>query len=354
MTTLADVAQVAGVSKMTVSNVLAGREHKVSARTTQRVLAAVEQTGYVPNSAARALSASRSRLVAIVMRTPGLETNEQHGTRFTGAFTLRLQERGYCALLHAAADVDLTMRSLRGWAVDGVCFLNTMADETDALRERHDVPMLFPDNYSESPDVLTVRIDDYDGGRQAAEHLLGLGHRELCVVGPGAGRLSVAERRYRGFADAVEAAGVGAPAGVDGGGPDRAADIVDRVLALDPRPTAIFCPGDERAVRVMQELGRVGLRVPEDMSVIGFDGFDIGTLTTPQLTTIAQDVEAKARLSADRLLDTIEGVGERRPGAGHAAGDGAVAERDVPAGGSRADPLPVHLVVRGSTGRPAT
>jgi LacI family transcriptional regulator len=328
VTTLADVAKVAGVSKMTVSNVLAGREHKVSARTTQRVLAAIEQTGYVPNSAARALSASRSRLVAIVMRTPGLETNEQHGTRFTGAFTLRLQERGYCALLHAASDVDLTMRSLRGWAVDGVCFLNTMADETESLRERHDVPMLFPDNYSESPDVLTVRIDDYDGGRQAARHLLALGHRRLCVVGAATGRISVAERRYRGFADAVREAGADAPVGIEGGRPEQAVQMVTRFLALDPRPTAIFCPGDERAVRVVQELGAAGVRVPEDVSVIGFDGFDIGTLTTPQLTTIAQDVEAKARLSADRLLDAIEGVWEERADA----------------------PLPVHLVERGSTG----
>lgn len=336
MTTLTDVAKIAEVSTMTVSNVLAGKQGKVSARTAERVWAAVQSTGYVPNSAARSLSANRSRLIAIVLSGDGEALQSLHDARFVGAMTVNLQEHGYVAMVHAATNLKQTTASLRSWSVDGVCFLKTYATEIDKLRDEYDVPMLFPDNYSDTPGILTVRVDDFGGGRMAAERLLAGGHRHACFVGPRTGHPGVVEQRLDGFRSAFAAADLPRPGAL----PD-VADVsiasgeaaAARVLQTEPRPTAIFCSADELAAGLIRGLQDAGCRVPEDVSVIGFDGFDIGEVTSPPLTTIAQDVGLKAQRSAELLLEALTEDGASTSGT---------------TTGNTRSPLPVHLVERAS------
>lgn len=335
MTTLADVAQEAGVSMMTVSNVLAGKTNKVSAKTAERVRAAVESTGYVPSSAARALSRRRSRIIALVVNGDGKAMTSTHDARYVGELARVLQAQGYMSMLITAVDLQKTVTSLRSWNVEGAIVINTLLTEVERLRGGHDVPMLFSDNYSAVSGTLTVHADDYTGGRLAAEHLIAKGHRQAVFLGPVREVVSVDDERWRGFKDAFEAAELPAPRAprsIDETTVARGIEVAADVLALEPRPTAVFCSADDLAAGLLRGLTAQGVRVPEDISVIGFDGFDISQVTSPSLTTIGQDISAKAALSVDVLLKALtEGV-------------------DV-AGAAHPGPLPVKLIEGESVGR---
>lgn len=309
-TTLADVARAAGVSTMTVSNVLGRRHGKVSEATAARVWEAVEATGYIPNRAARSLSAKRSHLIAVVISGESDAMRNLHDARFVGALTGLLQERGYFVMLHAAENVPSTIRSIRSWAVDGAIFINTLAEEIADVQEAHRVPILFPDNYTDEPDILTVRVDDHAGGQLAGEHFQVMGHREGLFVGPLRGTLGVVDERYRGFRESFANDGehrVRALEGIEGTTIDDGIRAAQQFLTLRERPTAVFCSADELAAGFIRGVLHAGLRVPDDVSVIGFDGFDIGSVTAPELTSIAQDVQEKAAASVDLLLAAVEG-----------------------------------------------
>ena len=261
MTTLADVAEQAGVSMMTVSNVLAGKRNKVSAKTAERVLAAVEATGYVPSSAARSLSRRRSRIVALVVNGDGDAMTSTHDARYVGELARVLQTHGYVSMLITAVDLQKTVASLRSWNVEGAIVINTLRTEAEQLRGGHDVPMLFSDNYTDVPGTLTVHADDFTGGRVAAEHLIDNGHRDAVFLGPVREITSVDDERWRGFCDAFAQAGLPAPraprfivettvsAGID---------AVAKVLALESRPTAVFCSADDLAAGFLRGWRRQG------------------------------------------------------------------------------------------------
>ena len=331
-TTLADVARAAGVSSMTVSNVVSGRRGKVSDATAARVWEAVDTVGYVPNRAARSLSSQSSHLIAVVIGDVDALAS-LHDARFVGALTTLLQTRGYSVMLHGASDVPSTVRSIRSWSVDGAIFINTLAQQIEDVRAAHDVPVLFPDNYSDAPGILTVRIDDYAGGRLAGDHLIDHGHTESLFIGPVRKTLGVVDERYRGFAEAFHTKGLASPPVLDGMAGTRVEDglkAASEFLKLTLRPTSVFCSADELAVGFTHGIQSAGLVVPQDVSVIGFDGFDIGRVTVPEITTIVQDVDAKAARSVEHLVGAIEGV---------------------PIGGP-VQSLPVHLLERGSVGAP--
>ncbi|MGY5766572.1 LacI family DNA-binding transcriptional regulator [Brachybacterium sp. DNPG3] len=309
MTTLADVAKEAGVSMMTVSNVLAGRTKKVSEKTAQRVREAVEATGYVPSGAARALSRRRSRIVALVVQGDGSAMTSTHDARYVGELARILQVRGYVSMLIPAADLRATAASLRSWNVEGAIVINTLGTEIERLLDAHDVPMLFSDNYSDADGALTVCADDVTGGRLAAEHLIRHGHRDALFLGPLRGVVSVDDERWRGFRTAFEDAGLPAPRTSIAISETTVAagfEVAAQVVALEPRPTAVFCAADDLAAGLLRGLVAAGVRVPEDISVIGFDGFDIAQVTRPTLTTIGQDMTSKAEQSVDLLLAALD------------------------------------------------
>lgn len=330
MTTLADVARAAGVSTMTVSNVLAGRAGKVSERTAERVRAAIEETGYVPSAAARSLSVRRSRMIALVVNGDGDVMTSTHDARYVGELSRVLQARGYVSLLVTAVDLTETTCSLRTWNVDGAIFVNTMAAQIESLLDSHSIPMLFSDNYSEHPGVLTVRLDDAEGGAIAARRLIQDGHRRTLFLGPLRGSASVDDERWRGFRAEFLARGLPEPTAADfvrSTTVESGAAVAEQVLALSPRPTAVFCSADDLAAGLLQGLRARGVEVPRDISVIGYDGFDVGRVTVPELTTIAQDITAKAERSVDVLLGAL--------------GGGEIVENG---------PLPVRLLERASVG----
>ena len=319
MPTLSDVAAEAGVTPMTVSNVLNGRTTQVSAATAERVMEAVHRLGYVTNASARALSAKESKIIALVFKAalPGTVALENpHDSVFLGEVERCVSEAGRYLMVRSAEDLLASAASLRSWNVDGAIFLGTVAEEVDDLLKHHNVPLVFTDNYSVSPLVSNVGVDDRLGGHLAAEHLIKAGHRRVAFVSSGLPGNGVGAQRHRGFVEALAAHGLA----LDPLETFECDLSFDAAVALgerlaDPRAprTAIFAPADLLAIGLIKGLARGGMSVPDDVSIIGFDDLPVSRQTSPELTTIHQDIPAKARAAVEMTLRLIAAGTEAPP-----------------------------------------
>ncbi|MFE5485063.1 LacI family DNA-binding transcriptional regulator [Streptomyces sp. NPDC056527] len=319
-----DVARAAGVSQATVSLVLGDKwRGRVSERTAQAVREAASGLGYRPNLAARNLRLGRTRTALLVV--PAL-TNEFFARVYTGAATVAARH-GFGVVLYPSPDgvgpAKDPFASARA-ALDGV-IASSMA--ADALKAFHgtDLPLVMLDSDpSDTGAAAHVNLDIADGMRQVTGHLLALGHRRFVHLASAVPSWTF-DVRAAVLADALRGASVRtvrAPLDVDGA---RAA--AERALTgPGPRPTALVCDDDILAAGACKAVRRLGLRVPEDVSVTGFDDLALATAVEPELTTV--------RLPAER-------VGER----GMAALL-AVLAGETPAPGD----LPVTLMPRGSSG----
>jgi LacI family transcriptional regulator len=310
VTTIRDIAAEAGVSAMTVSNVINGRSEKVSRATAERVRAIMRQRGFVPNGPATALSANRSNIVALVHAGKvGRRQPSPHDSIFVDEVERRLTAAGRYLMVRSADDVAMTAAELRSWRIDGAIILGTFTSDADDAQETLAMPLVFVDNYSTSRQIHRVGIDDYLGGLLAGRHLLAAGHRELALVAPGVDQPGVIRQRYAGFRAAVEEAGLPA---------DRISLIdcepfFDDGLALGTRlattpdlPTGIFATADIIAIGLLKGMLEAGLSVPADVSIVGFDDLPEARYVTPSLTTIRQDIPAKAEASVQALLGVVE------------------------------------------------
>ena len=336
--TARDVAALAGVSQPTVSLVLGNHPRaRVAAETRERVIKAAEELGYRPNVIARGLARRRSYALGLIV--PDLR-NPFYTDVVAGAERVVAQE-GYAVLLCDASEVTphRHLETLRERQVDGVILDAVGAAALgDAALEGLNVVLV--DEPSERwPGVAS---DAPGAGRMAGEHLIGLGHRRLADMGPAVDAWGF-RMRERGFVQAVRAAGLDlesdrlrrAPATVAGG-----IAAMRALLALPARPTAVFCGNDLMAVGALKACAAAGVRVPDEMSVIGCDDIELATLVTPELTTVAVPARELGARAARMLVRRL--AGEPADGRGAAA---------------PARPLPVKLVTRGTTGRapdPAT
>jgi DNA-binding LacI/PurR family transcriptional regulator len=294
-----DVARRAGVSPATVSRVLNGSARVTDTRR-ERVERAIEDLGFRPSSLARGLSLGRTGTLGVI------------APFFTHWGTIgRL--RGITDAT-AAADYDLMifnvetpkqradalLKFARRDRVDGLLVLSVPLEDDDAAQlwsER--LPVVVVD--IDRPELSRVTIDDVAGGRLATEHLLERGHRRIGFVGDVADTglgFTVSDRRHRGYLEALAAAGVGADPGLTrlgAYGRDGARASAVPMLAAPDRPSAIFAASDMQAVGVLDAAGHAGLRVPDDLAVVGFDDIEIADVLG--LTTVRQplaDIGAEA------------------------------------------------------------
>lgn len=313
--TIQDVARKAGVSTGTVSRVLNGRPG-VKATTKATVLEVVTHLRFRPDTAARQLSGSRRKRI-------GFHISAQRG-RFSPFYMLfmkrlsaDLQEQGY-----RLDDIPSRPDGLPSRLADGMVLFSVHDDDVRIpyLRD-HEVPFVLE---GQAPGQRWVCADDYDGGRQATEHLLRLSHCEILhVSGDPSGQ--AAFDRLRGYQDALADAGLPVLEPLDGDfsalGAYRA---VRQVIATGTPFSAVFAASDEMAQGVIAALEDAGLRVPKDVSVVGFDDLpEFGE----GLTTIRQDIDQLARMVVKLLIEGLEGQSVRH------------------------EVIPVQLVVRGTTSR---
>ncbi|MFJ1810510.1 MULTISPECIES: LacI family DNA-binding transcriptional regulator [unclassified Streptomyces] len=324
-----DVAQAAGVSQAAVSLVLGDKwRGRVSEPTAERVRAAARELGYRPNLAARNLRLGRTRTVLLVV--PALTTEFFAGV-YTGAARVAA-EHGFGVVLYPSPEGVGPARdpfASAQAALDGVLASSMAADALTAIRGDQLPLVMLDSDPSGSLGAATVNLDIADGVRQIADHLLDLGHRRFLHLAADIPSWTF-EVRARELAARVSAAPgtslrtAPAPISIDG-----ALAAAEKALSTTgPRPTAIVCDDDKLAAGVYKALRRLGLRVPDDVSVTGLDDLALATALDPELTTVRLDAELFGERGMRALLAVLEGR--------------------TPDGGD----IPVELVVRASTAPP--
>lgn len=301
--TIAQVASQAGVGVATVSRVLNGSP-AVSETTRQRVRAVIDELGYEPSAAARALSTGRTRAVGVV--TPFF-TAPSVVERLRGV-SRTVADRGYQLVLFDLARPERLARLPVGGRIDGLLCVSMCPADADLARLRAaGVSVALVD--CEHPELPSVAIDDVAGGRLAAEHLIELGHRRIAFVGDdedNAWNFRSSARRRVGAQAVVVEAGARLIVRRARHGREHARALAVRLLALDDPPTAIFASSDLQALGVLEAADQVGIGVPDDLSVIGFDDVEVARYVG--LTTVAQPLESSGAQGAELLMEAMGGA----------------------------------------------
>jgi DNA-binding LacI/PurR family transcriptional regulator len=305
------ISQMAGVSPSTVSRILSGSDFNVpiAADTRERVLAIVAQLGYTPNPLARALRGGHSSQLGLIVR----DVADPFFALAIDAITSEARRRGYGVVLgHAhsqareAAALQEALASTQH--CDGTILLGDLRDEPELWTGGLDspVPLVGLCQGRRSARMPVVNVDNAAGARLVLEHLYDLGHRRIAFVqggwiGDGRERLMA----YRAF---MRARGLGIPKGYsqasDNDLPSGAA-ASRTLLSLPTRPTAIFAASDVVALGVLKGASTSGVRVPSELSIVGFDDIPMAAFAIPSLTTVRQPIDDMARLAVCRLLELI-------------------------------------------------
>ena len=316
--TIKDVAKRAGVGMATVSRTLHGSSH-VSPETAARVRTVIEKLGYQPNTNAQSLASGRSYMLGLMVSDI---TNPFFSELVKGFEDVAVQN-GYDVFVastnYEPARTALCVRRMVERKIDGVAIMTSEIDPSiEETFARRKVPLVFLDVGTVRKGVSNVKVDYAGGIVQAVEHLGGLRHRRIAFIS-GPEFLASARERSDAFVARMERLGLGARGEiaieegnhrVDGG-----MDAMLRVLRRVPRATAVIASNDLTAIGAMRAIRQRGLRVPEDISVIGFDDIQMAEFTEPSLTTVRLLRTEVARLACLALTKSIKthGVGAEFP-----------------------------------------
>jgi LacI family transcriptional regulator len=309
--TMADVAREAGVSLMTVSRAINGKDG-LSKATRDRILAIVDRLGYRPSIIARSLVTDRTGTIGLVV----IDNSNPFFSEVARGVEQEAYAQGYNVFLcNTEEDIEreqAVLRSLEEKRVDGVILCSPRSDEKvlQAALEQHAAVVLINRRLADMR-LGTVLVNDEQGGRICTEHLLSRGHRAIGFLS-GPSRSYSGQARARGYRAALEVAGV-APCleltrpclpVVESG---REATLA--LLAAQPQITALFCYNDLSAVGALQACVSLGRRVPDDLAIVGFDDIPLARLVTPPLTTCHVPLHDLGKQAMQSLLDHINGCG---------------------------------------------
>ncbi|MEC3978683.1 LacI family DNA-binding transcriptional regulator [Amycolatopsis sp. H20-H5] len=310
MAGIKDVARVAGVSIGTVSNVV-NRPHVVSAATRSRVQSVIEELGYVRDESARQLRAGRSRTLALLVLDLGnpffvdIARGAEEAAYDEGlnVITCNSGQRGDREAAHLAMLAEQRVRGV---------LLSPVDNSGRGLKDlrRSGIPYVFVDRSVPTAEACSVSVDDVAGGTLAARHLVEAGHRRIAFVN-GPSLLVQCRDRERGVREAlaeapapgrtlsvVEVSGLDVASGRDAGA---------RLLGISPRPTAVFCANDLLALGVLQAMVAAGVRVPDEMAIVGYDDIEFAAAAAVPLTSVRQPAARLGRTATELLIaETVE------------------------------------------------
>ena len=307
-----DVARLAGVSQPTVSRALRG-DPRVAAETRARVESAVAALGYVPSEAGRNLVTRTAKRIGIVVS----DLTNPFYPHLIGPLHDALEDHGYRMMVFTEpSDSQVSVGQLVDGSVDGVVLLTSdVGSALPAELSRRRVPFVFL-NRESGPGVGDAAVVDNDlGGRLAAKHFTGLGHRRIAgIFGPQT--TSTGRDREMGFRLALADAGIGLSPELTHRGSfefDTGHRAMRELLALPSPPTAVFCGNDVVAIGALNAASAAGVRVPDVLSLIGFDDIPMASWEVFQLTTIGHDLALMARSAAELLVERIKGSSTEPP-----------------------------------------
>ncbi|BBF42269.1 transcriptional regulator [Lachnospiraceae bacterium KM106-2] len=312
--TLKDIAEEAGVSAVTVSNVINGKHKKVSQDTIDRVNQIIEKYNFIPNASARSLAIKSSRIIGVIIPNVRKDDNiltSPYDAEIIGIIERVIREKGYYLMFRCASNYHEVCNILKMWNVDGAIISGIGKEYIDYLEEHLTMPILYLDCNTDDERILRVDTNDYKGGFLATNYLIKNGHRKIAFCGPDLSVDSgVLKNRYIGYQDALSNAEIPF-------NPDYifAGDVTyEQGLKIgtflskgNTDITAVFACADIIAFGIMDGFRANGKKIPDDCSIIGYDNLSICRYTTPKLTTIGQDIVKKGEYASNLLIDIIEG-----------------------------------------------
>ena len=311
MITIKDVAAAAQVSIKTVSRVL-NDEVSVSDATRQHVQAVIDQLGYVPNLSARRLKSGKSRSLALVLPL----VTSSYASKLLSCVLAEARSHGYSLLvledrIEEPDGLKFIKRTILDRQADGLLIAPPGADNPQLIefvRER-DVPLVLITPNLSDPSYSSIEVTDRKGGYEATRYLLELGHRRIAHITTLKSE-QFSQERLAGYLDALQEAGLPLDASLIREGQNTVESGYDAALALldcPQPPTALFAGNDETALGAMNAFWQRGLRVPEDISLVGFDDAPIARQIFPALTTVSQAIDEIARVAVNKLVGAVEG-----------------------------------------------
>lgn len=322
MVTIKDIAREADVSFTTVSNVIHGNTKRVSAGTVERINEIMKKRGYVPNMGARALVGSKTKLIAFAYQSyqPVAESNVMEDTfvsQLTGELERCIHEADYDMMLTFVDSQNGMVAAAQRWNADGIVVLGATPQQCTRLLEATQKPIAFIDcsleDGSESirKNYVTVTLDDRAAAYEMTKYLIACGHKKIGFVC----RTTVEYKnpdslRREGYTAAMREAGLDVPENWTmymGPTYNMRRKALAEIYARRSEFTALFSTADMDAASIENYLQDLGVRVPQDISVAGFDGNYMSSMVRPTLTTMYQDTSAKAAAAIDGLVALMSG-----------------------------------------------
>lgn len=311
--TLKDIADKAGVSMMTVSNVINGKHNRVSQKTIEKVNAIIDECGYVPNLSARSLTNKTSNIIGILISMD--DENEDDNllenpyiSTMIGTIEKELRINGYYTMVRSVSQNSDIFTLLKNWSVDGIIFLYpNYQHHMNQLLPSISCPVAIFDSYLERPDLINIRSDDQKGLYLATKYMINHGHTHIAFVADYKNNFLLTERFY-GYRKALEENKIPfRPEYVFSFSPSYEGGIQagKQIASFGKEITAAVTTADICAIGIMEGARLGGYRIPADLSVIGYDNLKLCQYTMPKLTSISQDITRKALQATSLLLERI-------------------------------------------------
>ncbi|TWP54046.1 LacI family transcriptional regulator [Lentzea tibetensis] len=305
-----EVARVAGVSKSTVSRVINGEPY-VSAKARDAVHEAIANLGYSPNQAARSLAGNRANAIALLVSEQGSRVLSD--PFFAGVLRgvhaeLAGRHMQLLMMMSQPEDVEDLVAYLGSGHVDGALLISLHGDDP-LLGRLHEIglPLVVGGRPLSTTPVPFVDADNFNGALEAARHLVSLGRKRIATIA-GPSDMAVGADRLSGWRRGLGEARLAADLAVHSDfTPEGGARAMDELLGRAPDLDAVFVAADIMALGALQVLHARGIRIPEDVAVVGFDDSVLASTATPPLTTVRQDVEQLGRTMTWRLLAELAG-----------------------------------------------
>ena len=319
MARIKDIAKLAKVSPSTVSNVIHKRVNKVSPEIYARVEKILEEENYVTHMGARMLSNKGSKLIALILAYKRIEkesiVEDPFVSSVVGAVQLALQNSGYFLLLYSNPDMDECARISKEWNVEGIILLGAKREGYYKIREFLSVPVVSIDTPFSRDDrsYVNVGLEDFNAAKEMTRYLLSMGHKKIAFFSLTEGgdlleRRYIDSERYAGYKEAMEEAKLSA--GLWHNLSFTELERKKQYLAFYRekffQATALFVTADIMALELIRFCEDRGIKVPEELSIVGFDGVKLGRILHPILTTMEQDSAEKGRRAVKELLSLIK------------------------------------------------
>lgn len=315
--TIKDVANETGLSIATVSYAMSGKK-VLPPETVKLVTDAIEKLGYVKNISASSLVSNKSNLIGVVIpqTEPGraMVFENPFYSEMLSSIEYNARLQGYHVIVSGTNADEKYFNLAKQRNMDGVIVIGAYPEDFYEGLERSNIPIVLVDSYLENHEYKEVKLDEVYGGYLATKYLIQHGHKKIAFMSGMIKDGGVSEKRYQGYIKAIQENNIPVNSNyVFNGNVDfEDAGVLARKIVEETDCTAIFCMADIMAVGAIKELNRMNVKIPEEMSVIGFDNLNIANYCTPGLTTIGQDIFKKGKMAVDLLCKAIDNNDEQQ------------------------------------------